>query len=181
MNRQHTFINDIDFIQQLRKYAADGYLISTTKFITTDIEKLYTVIPRDAALAALDRFCIKYSQQGKIGSWTIDHIMKIDRLILNANCSAYQNRYYKQIHGGAMGSAFTQVLANIYMLEWEQDLKEDQRKHHEIYGRYVNYQFSNTHQDVHNVYHSCRYIDDICMKTNKTIDAINIKLDKAKK
>lgn len=39
------------------------------------------------------------------------------RLILNTNCFAYQNKYYKQIRGGAMSSAFTQVLGKIYTLE----------------------------------------------------------------
>jgi hypothetical protein len=38
-----------------------------------------------------------------------------------------------------MGSAFTQVLANIYMLQWEQDLIQHQTQHHEIYGRLVNH------------------------------------------
>ena len=63
--------------------------------------------------------------------------MKMARLILDTNCFAYQNKYYKQVRGGAMGSAFTQVLANIYMLEWEQDLIQHQTMHHEIYGRWV--------------------------------------------
>ena len=36
-----------------------------------------------------------------------------------------------------MGSAFTQVLANIYMLEWEQNLIQHQLQHGEIYGRFV--------------------------------------------
>ena len=36
-----------------------------------------------------------------------------------------------------MGSAFTQVYANIYMLEWEQDLIIHQKQHNEIYGRLV--------------------------------------------
>ncbi|CAF1621447.1 unnamed protein product [Adineta ricciae] len=52
-----------------------------------------------------------------------------------SNCFAYNNKYYRQIRGGAMGSAFTQVLANIYMFEWEQDLIEHQRLHHGMYGR----------------------------------------------
>ena len=41
------------------------------------------------------------------------HIMKMARLVLDTNCFAYQNKYYKQIRGGAVGSTFTQVLANI--------------------------------------------------------------------
>ena len=67
VNRQHTFINDIDVIRQLEKYATNGYLTPTTKFITIDVENLYTMIPREGTLAALVRFCIKHSQQGKIG------------------------------------------------------------------------------------------------------------------
>ncbi|CAF1173327.1 unnamed protein product [Rotaria sordida] len=78
---------------------------------------------------------MKYSKQGKIGTFAIDHIMKMARLILDTNCFAYNNKYYKQIRGAAMGSAFTQVLANIYMFEWEQDLIQYQEKHNGIYGR----------------------------------------------
>jgi hypothetical protein len=59
------------------------------------------------------------------------------RVILDNNCFAYKDKYYIQIQGGAMGSAFTQVLANIYMFEWEQDLIQHQLKHGEIYGRFV--------------------------------------------
>ncbi|CAF4770578.1 unnamed protein product, partial [Rotaria magnacalcarata] len=56
------------------------------------------------------------------------------RLILDTNSFAYNDRYYKQIRGGAMGSAFTQVLANIDMLEWEQYLIAYQASKNEIYG-----------------------------------------------
>jgi hypothetical protein len=80
------------------------------------------VIPREGGREAFMRFLQKYSKQGKIGTLSIDHIWKMARLILDTNCFAYNNKYYKQIRGGAMGSAFTQVLANIYMFEWEQDL-----------------------------------------------------------
>ena len=100
-----------------------------------DVTDLYTMIPRLGALEALAQFCLRCSKQGKIGTFTIDHIMKMARLILDTNCFAYNNRYYRQIRGGAMGSAFTQVLANIYMLQWEQDLIQYQTKHNEIYGR----------------------------------------------
>jgi hypothetical protein len=68
--------------------------------------------------------------------------MEMARLILDTNCFAYNNKYYKQIRGGAMGSVFTQVLANIYMLEWEQNLIKHQEIHHEIYGRLVEKNYS---------------------------------------
>ena len=136
---QYTFINDIDVIRRLEQYTSDGYCQSTTKFVTIDVENLYTMIPRQSALDALARFCIQHSIQGKIGTLTIDHIMKVACLILDTNCFAFNHPCYKRIRGGVMGSAFTQVSANIYMFEWEQDLIQYQRSYHEIYGRLLNY------------------------------------------
>ena len=46
VKRQYTFINDIDVIIRLEQYTSDGYLQSTTKFVTIDVENLYTMIPR---------------------------------------------------------------------------------------------------------------------------------------
>ena len=85
---------------------------------------------------ALIRFWEKHVYHGKIGTLTIHHILRMARLILDTNCFAYIDTYYRQVRGGAMGSAFTQVLANIYMLEWEQDLIRYQTEHGEIYGRF---------------------------------------------
>ena len=133
--RQTTFINGIDVVRKLERYVADGHLSATTKFITADVTDLYTMVPRQGVLEALARFCAKHSRQGKIGTLTIDHIMRVARLVLDTNCFAYNEKYYRQVRGGAMGSAFTQVFANIYMLEWEQDLIRCQSSKNEIYER----------------------------------------------
>lgn len=95
------------------------------------------MIPRVGGLNALMRFLEKHSKDHKIGPFTIDMILKMARLILDTNYFVYQNKYYQQKRGGAMGSAFTQVFANIYMLEWEQEIIQYQASKHEIYGRYV--------------------------------------------
>ena len=137
--RQTTFINSIDVVRKLDKYVANNYLKLTTKFITIDVTDLYTMIPREGALVALAQFCTRNSKQGKIGIFTIDHIMRMARLILDTNCFAYENKYYRQIRGLAMGSVFTQVVVNIYLFEWEQDLIKYQTLHNEIYVRSVCY------------------------------------------
>ena len=49
----------------------------------------------------------------------MDTIIRPARIVLDTNTFAYNDKYYKQIKGGATGSPFTMVLANIYMLEWE--------------------------------------------------------------
>ena len=132
-----TFINDIDFVRQLEKYRNQGRLRSTTLFITFDVSDLYTMIPQDGALLALGRFLSKNAIDGKISNMNIDIMMKMARLVLNTNCFAFENKYYQQIRGGAMGSPLTMTLANIYMYEWEQPLLEYQISQNELYGRYV--------------------------------------------
>ncbi len=67
----------------------------------------------------------------------LDAILKLAHLVLDTNYFVYNNKYYRQIKGGAMGSPFTMTLANVYMLEWEQSLIESQFEQGELYGRYV--------------------------------------------
>ncbi|CAF3349435.1 unnamed protein product [Rotaria sp. Silwood2] len=95
------------------------------------------MIPRGGALVALMDFLEQHLPNNKIGSLSINRITRMARLILDTNSFAYNNAYYKQSRGGAMGSALTQVLANIYMYKWEQHLIKHQGSHKQIYGRLV--------------------------------------------
>ncbi|CAF3867818.1 unnamed protein product [Rotaria sp. Silwood1] len=156
--RKTTFINGIDLVRALEKYVTDGQLKPTTLFITFDVENLYTMIPRQGALEALMQFLERHLHNKKIGTLRIDDIMRMARLVLDTNIFAYENKYYRQIRGGAMGSAFTRTLANIYMLHWEQKLIQDQEADKEIYGR---------------------YIDDVFMTTNLTFDQVKKRLENA--
>jgi hypothetical protein len=133
--KQTTFINGIDLIRQLEKYRDSGRLLASTQFVTFDVTDLYTMIPRNGALEALGRFLVQNSIKGKIGNLSVDTILKLARLVLDTNYFVYNNKYYRQIKGGAMGSPFTMTLANVYMLEWEQPLIESQLKQGELYGR----------------------------------------------
>jgi hypothetical protein len=132
-----TFINGIDLVRQLENYRDRGQLRPTTQFVTFDVTDLYTMIPRNGALEALGRFLMQNSIQGRIGNLSVDTILKLARLVLDTNYFVYNQKYYRQIKGGAMGSPFTMTLANVYMLEWEQPLIESQFEQRELYGRYV--------------------------------------------
>ncbi|CAF3946577.1 unnamed protein product, partial [Rotaria magnacalcarata] len=142
--RKTTYISGTDLIRQLENYNKSGRLQQTTLFIIFDVTDLYTMIPRDGALHALAQFLIKYSKNRKIGNLSIDTILRLSRMVLDTNYFAYNAKYYKQIRGGAMGSPFTMVLANIYMLDWEQKLIADQESDKELYGRYIDDVFMTT-------------------------------------
>ena len=156
--RKSTFVNGIHFVRRMELYRDLGRLSSSTTLITFDVTDLYTMIPRDGALLILERFLCNYANNGRIHGMTIDTLMKMARLVLDTNCFVYDDKYYRQIRGGAMGSPFTMTLANIYMLHWEQTLIEHQILHNELYGR---------------------YIDDVFMTSNLPLDRINLLLDQA--
>ncbi|CAF4253812.1 unnamed protein product [Rotaria sordida] len=83
--RQTTFINSIDLVRALEKYAANGHLKPTTLFITFDVENLYTMIPRQGALEVLLQFLERNLHNNKIRTLRIDDIMRMARLVLDTN------------------------------------------------------------------------------------------------
>ena len=137
MARKTTYINGFDLIRALEKYASEGRLLPTTPFVTFDVADLYTMIPRQGALEALMRFLVQHLHRGRIGSLSINDIMRMARLVLDTNYFVYKDKYYLQVRGGAMGSAFTMTLANIYTWEWEQSFIEHQQACGELHGRSV--------------------------------------------
>lgn len=156
--RRTTVINGIDFVRRLSSYGDRGHLKPTTLFITFDVTDLYTMIPRNGALIVLEEFLYRHAQNGRIAGMTIDTLMKTARLVLDTNCFVFENKYYQQIRGGAMGSPFTMTLANIYMFKWEQPLIAHPQDQNEFYGR---------------------YIDDVFMTSNLPLEQIRQLLNKA--
>ena len=62
---------------------------------------------------------------------------RLARVVLENNVFVYDQKFYRQIIGGAMGSAFTLTLANIFMWKWEQQAILSKLPTYELYGRYV--------------------------------------------
>ncbi len=65
----------------------------------------------------------------------IDTIRKLARIVITENVFIYEKKFYRQVICGAMGSAFTLTLANIFMWKWEKELVCRQLASNEIYGR----------------------------------------------
>jgi hypothetical protein len=65
----------------------------------------------------------------------IDAIRKLARIVITENVFIYEKKFYRQVLGGAMGSAFILTLDNIFIWEWEKELVRRQLASNEIYGR----------------------------------------------
>ena len=134
--RSTTIIDGVNLIRRLETYISNGFFKSTTLFCTFDITDLYTMLPQEESLDALMEFLIHYGYQ-KVNGIPLDAIRKFARIVIEENVFVYENKFYQQIIGGAMGSAFTLTLANIFMWKWETKLVCRQQASNEIYGRQV--------------------------------------------
>ncbi|CAF4098144.1 unnamed protein product, partial [Rotaria sordida] len=143
--RQTTFVDGADLLEQLQKYIQKGYFNSSTLFITFDITNLYTMLPQEESLAILTEFLHTHNCE-RINGLSIDTIIELARIVLQANAFVYNNKFYRQIIGGAMGSALTLTLANIFMWKWERQTILPKLSSHELYGRYIDDVFFTSNQ-----------------------------------
>ncbi len=132
--RSTTIIDGVDLIRRLETYVENDYLKTTTQFCTFDIIDLYTMLPQEESLNILTEFLVQFNYY-KVKGIPIDAIRKLALIVITENVFIYEKRFYRQVIGGAMGSAFTLTLANIFMWKWEKQLVHRQLASNEIYGR----------------------------------------------
>jgi hypothetical protein len=114
-------IDGVDLIRCLETYVANGYLKPTTYLCTFDMTDLYTMLPQEESSDILTEFLIQLGSY-KVKGIPIDAIQKLARLVITENIFIYEKKFYREIIGGTMGSAFTLTLANIFMWKWEKEL-----------------------------------------------------------
>ena len=100
------------------------------------------MLPQEESLNVLIEFLLQHVYE-KVKGIPIDTIRILADIVIKENVFAYGKKFYRQIVGGAMGSAFTLTLANIFMWKWEQRLVHRLQPFHEIYGRFVSLEIWN--------------------------------------
>ncbi|CAF2756381.1 unnamed protein product [Rotaria sp. Silwood2] len=158
--KQTTIIYGVHLIRQLEKYINLGLLKATTYLYTFDITDLYTMLPQEGSISILKTFLLQFNHT-HVRGMKIDAIESLARIALTENVFIYNNRYYRQIKGGAMGSPFTLTLANIFMWHWKQKIVEHQKFSIELCGD--------------------SYIDDIFLTSNDSIEKLTQILEDANK
>ncbi|CAF1434058.1 unnamed protein product [Rotaria sordida] len=143
--RQTTFVDGADLLDRLQKHIQKGYFNASTLFITFDITNVYTMLPQEESLAMLAEF-LRVHNCERVNGLSIDTIVELARVVLQANAFVCGNKFYRQMIGGAMGSAFTLTLANIFMWKWERQTIVPKLCSHEIYDRYIDDVFSTCNQ-----------------------------------
>ncbi|CAM4958271.1 unnamed protein product [Rotaria socialis] len=173
--RSTTIIDGVDLIHRLEAYTTNGYLKPKTYFCTFDITDLYTMLPQEESLDILIEFLVQHGYQ-KVQNIPIDIIRKLALIVIKENVFVYEKKFYRQVIGGAMGSAFTLTLANIFMWKWEKQLVHRLKVSNEIYGRYLTWFIEE--YTLHIMSHF-RYVDDIFFTSNDSLECIDQMLDEA--
>ena len=101
------------------------------EIVSFDISALFTSIPVDQALEVINRLIFKHqtdlefkSKVRKAWYQVADHldredVMALLKIVLDNCVFSFQDQFYKQLHGAAMGSPCSPVVANIYMEYFE--------------------------------------------------------------
>ena len=101
-----TIIDGIFLLRRLQKYISLGLLKPTTLLCTLDITDLYTMLPQEEAITILKKFLVRFDHH-HVKGMTLYSIESLARIVLIKNVFVYNNKYYRQVKGGAMRSPFT--------------------------------------------------------------------------
>ena len=116
-----SYIKDsYDFLEKLRSLPSP--LPTNTILVTIDAVSLYTNIPENLGIEALEYF-LNQRPQHTPSTRFLSHLA---HLVLNKNYFRFGNNYYKQIRGTAMGTRMAPSYANLCMGKLEETFMASQ-------------------------------------------------------
>lgn len=99
----------------LMKLSCIGEICTTDLLCSMDVTNLYTNIPHDAGLASLKYFL----QMNEVPH--TEFLLSLAHEVLTKNYFIFQNNFFLQTQGTAMGSPMAPNYANLFMGKFEQD------------------------------------------------------------
>jgi len=117
------------FISKLQNLSVSNKSI----LVTADITSLYTNIPVNDAIDAIKILFNRYPDSSRPDAV----IVKLISIILFNNDFTFNNEFYVQKKGVAMGQRFAPSIANIYLILWEEHLKTRFKNFPNIWLRYI--------------------------------------------
>jgi hypothetical protein len=137
--------NSTHLIQDLADIPFDPNL----HFVSFDITNMYTNIPTEEPVNIIDSLCKEHLIQDRLRN----EIIKISELIIRQNYFQFQNHFYIQENGLAIGSPTSSVFSEIFLEHIESTAIYKILKQNRIIGYF-------------------RYVDDILIIYNKSITNI---------
>ena len=129
----HHVHNNEDFLQHLKGI----HLGPDEVIISYEVKALFTSVPIQPALNIIEKLLEEDTGLQERTSMTVKNIICLLEFCLWSTYFTFQNQYYEQIEGAAMGSPISPIVANLYM----ESLRQEPSAHHHTPRR-----LNNTHQ-----------------------------------
>ena len=106
----HVHYNE-EFLQHLKgiQLGPDEVMISY------DVKALFTSVPIQPAFTIIEKLLEKDPGLQQRTSMTVKNIICLLEFCLRSTYFTFQNQYYEQVEGAAMGSSISPIVANLYM------------------------------------------------------------------
>lgn len=102
---------------------------------TTDVSSLYTIIPPEKGMRALEHFL---KEETEMKSEQYDYLLECFEFALTHNYFWYEDTFFLQKRGVAMGAKFAPGFANLFMGLWEEHfIYSDRPKELLVWRRYI--------------------------------------------
>ena len=98
---------------------------------------LFTRVPVDVALEVIAQRLQHDHTLAERTTLEVEDICKLTEVCLKSTYFQYQDSYYEQIEGAAMGSPLSPIVANIYMEYFEEMALESAQLQPKVWKRYV--------------------------------------------
>ena len=122
MKKLPSYIEDsTDLIRYFEKINQDGILPPHAIPFSLDIKSMYSNIPSDEGMEALEKVLEKREDT----SIPTSFLMTLIKLVLESNAFEFNKKFYLQLFGTAMGTRMAPTYANIFMGHHEANLLEN--------------------------------------------------------
>ena len=112
---QHHLRNTQHFIEKIQQVKLQpGEVISSY-----DVKALFTSVPVDPAINIVQQILTQDPTLSQRTQMSIPQIVTLLEFCLTNTYFLFQGKYYEQVHGAAMGSPISPLIANLFMEEFE--------------------------------------------------------------
>ena len=111
----HHIQSTSDFVSKVREVT----LFLQECLSSYDVTSLFTLVPIDPALNIIKDLLEQDETLSNRPVLSVQHIIELLGFCLHNTYFSFQNRFYEQVEGAAMGSPVSPIVANLYMEHFE--------------------------------------------------------------
>ena len=134
MGKTDSFVkNSAEFAQKIR----ETHVEEETTMVSFDVVSLFMKVPLDDALECISNLLAKDESLEKRTNIPPDTICQLTETCLRATYFMFEDQFFEQIEGAAMGSPLSPIVVNLYMESFERRALSSAKVTPTMWRRYV--------------------------------------------